>query len=124
MPAVNQWKAPIAKVFPSLRHCPIFGTCGWERGGFPGARAWAEREGARFAGSPCIFAAILYNDSVLKGTMKKSILLVNCYRVNAEEKIRGYHEWLKAGAAGAGVELAIHDAADRDVLPPTVISPP
>ena len=111
-------ESPYCKSFsisPALSH---FGTCGWERGGFPGARAWAEREGARSAGSPCIFAAILYNDSVLKGTMKKSILLVNCYRVNAEEKIRGYHEWLKAGAAGAGVELAIHDAADRDVLPP------
>lgn len=45
------------------------------------------------------------------------ILLINCYREEAEIKIAGYHEWLKAGAAAAGVELMVHDADDRQALP-------
>ncbi len=49
--------------------------------------------------------------------MKKNILLVNCYRERAEEKIEGYHEWLQAGAAAAGLELAVQDAIDREALP-------
>ncbi len=50
--------------------------------------------------------------------MKKSILLINCYREEAEKKISGYHDWLQAGAAGVEMELAVQDAADRQVLPP------
>jgi len=49
--------------------------------------------------------------------MKKNILLVNCYRERAEEKIVGYREWLQAGAAAAGLELAVQTAADNGVLP-------
>jgi GMP synthase-like glutamine amidotransferase len=49
--------------------------------------------------------------------MKKKLLLINCYREKAEEKIKGYHAWLNAGAAAAGIELAICDAADRQPLP-------
>jgi|WetSurMetagenome_2_1015567.scaffolds.fasta_scaffold233059_2 GMP synthase-like glutamine amidotransferase len=49
--------------------------------------------------------------------MKKNILLVNCYRERAEEKMVGYREWLKAGAAAAGLELAVQDAADSAALP-------
>ena len=49
--------------------------------------------------------------------MKQNILLVNCYRDEAEQKIAGYHTWLKAGAAAAGVRLTIHDAADGQALP-------
>lgn len=45
--------------------------------------------------------------------MKKNILLVNCYRDRAEEKIRAYHEWLNAGAAAAGLELAVVDVNER-----------
>jgi GMP synthase-like glutamine amidotransferase len=51
--------------------------------------------------------------------MKRIILLVNCYRDKANEKIKGYHEWLRAGAADAGVDLAVHDAYDRGPLPGT-----
>src|SRR5512136_3356229 len=49
--------------------------------------------------------------------MKKEILLINCYRENAEEKIRGYRQWLEAGAAAAGMELVVRDAGDRALLP-------
>lgn len=49
--------------------------------------------------------------------MKKNILLVNCYRERAEEKIRGYHEWLQAGAKAAGMELAVRNVSDREALP-------
>ncbi len=49
--------------------------------------------------------------------MKKNLLLINCYREKAEEKIKGYHEWLKAGAAAAGMRLTIRDASDRPPLP-------
>jgi GMP synthase-like glutamine amidotransferase len=49
--------------------------------------------------------------------MKKKLLLINCYREKAEEKIKGYHDWLNAGAAAAGIELAIREAADRQPLP-------
>ncbi len=59
----------------------------------------------------CIMAAFL---QVL---MKKKLVLVNCFRENAQDKIKGYHAWLKAGAAGAGIELAILDARDREALP-------
>ncbi len=47
--------------------------------------------------------------------MKMNILLVNCYRDGAEEKIRPYHEWLSAGAAAAGLELAVMDADAREL---------
>jgi len=49
--------------------------------------------------------------------MKKKLLLINCYREKADEKIAGYHGWLKAGAAAAGLELDVHDANDREVFP-------
>ncbi len=49
--------------------------------------------------------------------MKRELLLINCYREKAEEKILSYHDWLKAGAAAAGLELAVHDVSDRE-LPP------
>ena len=49
--------------------------------------------------------------------MKKSILLVNGYRERAEEKIMGYREWLQAGAAAAGLELAVQNVADSGTLP-------
>jgi GMP synthase (glutamine-hydrolysing) len=49
--------------------------------------------------------------------MKKNIVLVNCYRENAEEKMEGYHSWLKAGAAAAGMDLAIHDVSAHEPLP-------
>jgi GMP synthase-like glutamine amidotransferase len=61
-------------------------------------------------------AFILYN-GILKVSMKKNLLLINCYREKAEEKIRGYHEWLEAGAAAAGMRLAIRAASDRLPLP-------
>jgi len=54
-----------------------------------------------------------YNDFKI---MKKTILLVNCYRENAEEKVRGYYEWLKAAAACSGLDLAIVEADDRETL--------
>lgn len=47
--------------------------------------------------------------------MKMNILLVNCYRDRSEEKIRPYHDWLNAGAAAAGLELAVMDVNDREL---------
>lgn len=47
--------------------------------------------------------------------MKKNILLVNCYRDGAVDKIRTYHDWLDAGAAAAGLELAVMDVNDREL---------
>jgi GMP synthase-like glutamine amidotransferase len=49
--------------------------------------------------------------------MKKNLLLINCYREKAEEKIKGYREWLHEGAAAAGMQLAISDASDRPPMP-------
>jgi GMP synthase-like glutamine amidotransferase len=49
--------------------------------------------------------------------MKKNILLVNCYPERREEKIVGYREWLQAGAAAAGLGLAVQNAADNRALP-------
>lgn len=49
--------------------------------------------------------------------MKKSVLLINCYREKADEKIGGYHDWLKAGAAAAGLELDVRDTNDRGAFP-------
>ena len=47
--------------------------------------------------------------------MKKRILLLNCYREQAAEKIEGYRGWLRAGAAAAGLELDVLDANDREI---------
>jgi GMP synthase-like glutamine amidotransferase len=49
--------------------------------------------------------------------MKKKVLLINCYREKADEKIEGYHGWLKAGAAAAGLELAVNDVVDHGAFP-------
>ena len=49
--------------------------------------------------------------------MKKMILIVNCYRESAAEKIKGYHEWLKAAAGVAGVELEIGETGDKGPFP-------
>jgi GMP synthase-like glutamine amidotransferase len=48
--------------------------------------------------------------------MKKTVLLINCYREKAEEKIESYQGWLKAGAAATGLELDVRDVIERDVL--------
>jgi anthranilate/para-aminobenzoate synthase component II len=50
--------------------------------------------------------------------MKRNILLVNCYREQAGEKIKGYLDWLAAAASAAGMELGIAAAADRDGMEP------
>jgi len=49
--------------------------------------------------------------------MRKKLLLVNCYREKADEKIGSYRIWLKAGASAAGMELGVHEVNDRDVFP-------
>ena len=46
--------------------------------------------------------------------MKKNVLLVNCYREQAGEKIKGYHGWLAAAASAAGMELVVAEALERD----------
>ena len=51
------------------------------------------------------------------GSMKKKILLINCYREKADEKIEGYHGWLRTGAAAAGLDLAVHEVNDRESFP-------
>ena len=56
-------------------------------------------------------------DVISSEDMKQNILLVNCYREEAEQKIAGYREWLKAGAGAAGAGLDILTFADREALP-------
>lgn len=67
------------------------------------------------------YPIILYNELQRKGeSMNKNILLVNCYRERVEEKIQGYHEWLQAGAAASGLDLAVLDSDDREPPPGSV----
>jgi len=49
--------------------------------------------------------------------MIKKLLLINCYREKAEEKIKGYHTWLNAGAAVAGLELDVVTSRDTETFP-------
>lgn len=37
--------------------------------------------------------------------MKMKLLLINCYRERADDKIAGYRDWLRAGAAAAGIGI-------------------
>lgn len=37
--------------------------------------------------------------------MKMKLLLINCYREQADVKIAGYRDWLRAGAAAAGIGI-------------------
>ncbi len=41
------------------------------------------------------------------------LLLINCYREQAGDKITGYLDWLRAGAAAAGVGIEIGESDDR-----------
>ena len=49
--------------------------------------------------------------------MKQKLLLINCYREEAENKMEFYLAWLRAGAAAAGLDLEIPILADREPLP-------
>jgi len=49
--------------------------------------------------------------------MKKKVMLINCYREKADEKIEGYHAWLKAASAAAGLDADVQDVSDRDAFP-------
>jgi GMP synthase (glutamine-hydrolysing) len=50
--------------------------------------------------------------------MKKKLLLINCYRDEAESRMEFYLAWLRAGAAAAGQDLDIMVLADHESLPP------
>lgn len=49
--------------------------------------------------------------------MKKDILLVNCYREKAAEKIVGYRGWLEKAAAAHGAEVTARETAPGDAWP-------
>jgi anthranilate/para-aminobenzoate synthase component II len=50
--------------------------------------------------------------------MKKKLLLINCYRDEAESRMEFYLAWLRAGAAAvAGLDLEIRVLADHEPLP-------
>lgn len=51
--------------------------------------------------------------------IKTKVLLINCYREDADKKIHGYHGWLRDGAAAAGLELEIEAVSDRQIQPGT-----
>lgn len=53
----------------------------------------------------------------MKVRMKKKVMLINCYGEKADEKIQGYHAWLKAASAAAGLDLDVQEVSDRDPLP-------
>ncbi|MFO7667976.1 MAG: gamma-glutamyl-gamma-aminobutyrate hydrolase family protein [Desulfobacterales bacterium] len=50
-------------------------------------------------------------------TMIKKLLLINCYREKAEEKIKVYHTWLNSGSAAKCLELDVVTCRDADPLP-------
>ena len=56
---------------------------------------------------------ILYNNE----QMKKKLLLINCYREMAADKIEWYHEWLNAGLAAAGLEFDVLIGMDTETIP-------
>jgi len=49
--------------------------------------------------------------------MKKKLLLINCYREMAEDKIKWYHDWLNAGMVAAGLEFDVVTRKDIETLP-------
>lgn len=87
-------------LFPRLSH---FGTPQRPRRDFP---AMAEADVAKWRDSHIIAAG-------RRGTMKSKLLLINCYREREADKIRGYHDWLRDGAAAAGIDLETLEADDR-----------
>jgi len=58
-------------------------------------------------------AIFLYNTPMIR----KKMLLINCYREEAEKKISGYRDWLRAGAVAAGLELTVRDVRDAGPFP-------
>jgi GMP synthase-like glutamine amidotransferase len=49
--------------------------------------------------------------------MKKKLVLLDCYREKAADKINGYLAWLRAGSAAADLDLEILILADRELIP-------
>jgi GMP synthase-like glutamine amidotransferase len=49
--------------------------------------------------------------------IKKKVLLINCYRDEAESRMEFYLAWLRAGAAAAGLDPEILLVADHEPLP-------
>jgi len=49
--------------------------------------------------------------------MKKKLLLINCYREMAEDKIKWYHDWLNAGTVAAGLVFDVVTHMDSETLP-------
>jgi GMP synthase-like glutamine amidotransferase len=49
--------------------------------------------------------------------MQKKLLLIDCYREEAEQKMADYLAWLRAGAAAASLDLEILTFTDREPLP-------
>jgi len=49
--------------------------------------------------------------------MKKKLLLINCYRDEAESRMEFYLGWLRAGTAAVGLDLEILVLADTEPLP-------
>jgi GMP synthase-like glutamine amidotransferase len=49
-------------------------------------------------------------------SMKKKLLLINCYRDEAESRMEFYLGWLRAGTAAVGLDLEILVLADTEAL--------
>lgn len=49
--------------------------------------------------------------------MKKKLLLINCYRDEAESRMEFYLAWLRAGTAAVSLDLEIPVLADHESLP-------
>jgi len=49
--------------------------------------------------------------------MKKKLLLINCYRDEAESRMEFYLGWLRAGTAAVGLDLEMLVLADTEPLP-------
>jgi GMP synthase-like glutamine amidotransferase len=70
--------------------------------------------GQRANGRSCIAGRFRYN-GLRFGRMKMKLLLINCYREQARDKIAGYRDWLRAGAEAAAIGLEIRE--DDDARP-------
>jgi GMP synthase-like glutamine amidotransferase len=49
--------------------------------------------------------------------MKKKVLLINCYRDEAESRMEFYLAWLRAGTAAVGLDMEIPILTDKEPLP-------
>lgn len=89
-------KGSIPPGFPALTHVPF-----WDS---------AARGAVASPGDSAIMASP-------RGAMNMKLLLINCYREQAGDKIAGYRDWLRAGAEAAGIVIEPMEIGDDRIEP-------